>query len=180
MTAALQCWELVSVYMCSPLPMQRFLQIGKKKGKKKRGGKRKKKKKGKHADSHKTPNSPSDVPPLPSTCLPNLGWASRSEQKDPKKVGRPAGPSAAKSWFGVFEHWWDNRTRGQEDSDPRAVTMQSLWTWGCGQGQRHFTDNNKNKEKASHFFFTRCSVQGLHFAVIICTNSVEEKEQWRV
>jgi len=35
--------ELVSVYMCSPLPMQRFLQIGKKK--RKEGRKKRKKKK---------------------------------------------------------------------------------------------------------------------------------------
>jgi len=69
--------ELVSVYMCSPLPMQRFLQIGKKKRKKERGEKKKKKekKRGKHADSHKTPNCPSDVPP----CLPpSQSWAGRA------------------------------------------------------------------------------------------------------
>lgn len=58
-----------------------------------------------------------------------------------------------------------------------AVPLDS--SRGGDEGLIKILQINYTKKKKANYLYTK-SVQGLHFAVIICTNSAGEKERWLV
>ncbi len=120
--------------------------------------------------------------PAGPLMLSRVGWAGRQTEQKKRKKGPvrcqylclyiSPGPITAPSnrSFTMTRSW--GKAWALKSYSIHADPLDRRRGWGEIK-MKHFTEIKKRKGR---YFYTRNSVQGLHFAVIICTNSVKREK----